>query len=142
MTDGGTARGTEVQNLLAWLDVNMVHAAENTSSELATEGVPYAVLDLGALYAAFDRNALLAINRLSGDEVLGDQHALLALRDENARMFVRLDDNVGSAPCTTPATCTATATACTTSTSSSTAASSTVTAALCNTSAAAYKGMS
>lgn len=104
MTDTGTAGSTKVEHLLAGGNEDLVKTAENTSSELGTEGVPDAVLGLGALDAAFDRDPLLAVDGLSGDQVLRDEQTLLALRDENTRVPVRLEDHVRTTARTTPST--------------------------------------
>lgn len=137
VTDRRSTSGTEVQDLLARLDEYMVHTAKDTSSQLRTEGVPHTVLDLGALDTAVDRNTLLAVDRLSRGDVLGDQQALLTLGNENTGMPVRLDDYVGTTPASRTAS--ASATTATASTARTTPSPSTTTtsvaAALCYTAA-------
>lgn len=135
MTDTSAASSTEVEHLLSRGDVDLVETTEDTSSELGTEGVPNTVLSLRALDAALDRYPLLAVDSLSGDEVLGDEQTLLALRDENTRVPVGLEDHVRAAARTTPSAATgsspatrSTATASTTLEDASTAASAVTTA--------------
>jgi len=80
----GTARPNE----------NLVHAAQHAHRQLAPERVPYPVLDLRAVFAAHvDRDALLAVHGLAGDEIFGDEHRLFALGDEDALVLVWLDDH-------------------------------------------------
>ena len=100
--DGGTAGTTNVENLRARANVNLVQTTQDTGSQLGTEGVPHTVLDLGdsTILAgrALDRDALLAVNSLTGGQVLGDQQILLTTTgDEDTGVTVGLleKENVG-----------------------------------------------
>lgn len=101
--DRSSTRGTEVQDLLAWTNVNVVETAEDASGQLGPERVPHAVLDFFSRQrrvgrvGLFDRDALLAIDRLARDEVARDEEVLLALGDKDARVTVRFEDNLGAA---------------------------------------------
>lgn len=92
VTDGGTAGGTKVQNLRARLHVDIIKTTQNTSSKLGTERVPDTVLGLGdgtVLGRSFNSNALLAVDSLSGGQVLGDEQIFLtATSDEDTGMTV------------------------------------------------------
>lgn len=103
-----------------------VETTEDTSSKLGTEGVPDTVLDLllltGVVHGS-DRDALLAVDALSGGEVAGDEEVLLALGDVDTLVPVGLDGDSTrsllaetslSSTATTAATTTATGTAATT----------------------------
>ena len=94
------ARSTKVQHLRARRNKDLTHPAPKSRRQLAPERVPHAVLDFRAVDAAVDGYALLAVDGLAGDEVLGDEHLLFALCDEDACMPVRLDDHVRPTPCT------------------------------------------
>lgn len=107
MADRGPAGGSEVEDLLPRRDVDVVEPAQDASGQLAPERVPHPVLRLLAL-RALDGDALLAVHGVSGDEVLGDEEVLLALRDEDARVTMRLKDDVGAALGTSPASSTPT----------------------------------
>jgi hypothetical protein len=119
--------GTEVKDLLSGTDVNVVETTEDTGGQLGAERVPHAVLDLlgreGRVgVGLLDRDALLAVDRVTGDEVAGDEEVLLALGDEDSRVTVRLEDHLrtGSTLGTdTTASSTATATSGSSTTSSS-----------------------
>ena len=102
MRNTGTARSTKIENLLAGLDEDAVETAEDTSRELAPEGVPHTVLDLGPVNAPVNRYPLLAVDRLPRDQVFRDQQALLALRDEDTGMPVGLENHVRAAPRPSP----------------------------------------
>lgn len=101
--DRSTARGTEVQDLLARTDVNVVETAEDTGRQLGPERVPHAVLDffgrqrrVGRV-GLFDRDALLAIDGFARDKVARDEEVFLALGDKDARVTVRFEDDLGAA---------------------------------------------
>lgn len=47
MTDGCPTGGTEIQHFRSRAHVDVVETTEDTSSQLATEGIPYTVLSLG-----------------------------------------------------------------------------------------------
>jgi hypothetical protein len=47
--DGGTAGGTQVENLFTGTNVDVVHTTEDTSSQLGTERVPDTVLGFGTI---------------------------------------------------------------------------------------------
>ncbi len=107
MGDTSTTGSTKVKDLLAWLDENTVETAKDTCSELASEGVPYTILDFRPVDSTVDRYPFLAVDSFSGDKVFGDQQALLALSDEDTRVSVRLEDYIRAAPGTTPSPATA-----------------------------------
>ena len=99
--DGSTRGSTEVEDLAARLDVNVVHTTENTGGQLRTEGVPDTVFGLGgcgsiavglvgASVGGVDADALLAVDGLTGGQVLGDEEILLAASDENTGVSVGL----------------------------------------------------
>ena len=124
MANTGTARSTKIKDLLARGNEDVLHTTKNTSSELGAEGVPYTVLDLGTLLLTVNRDALLAVDRLAGRNVLRNEKGLLALSNKNAGVLVRLENNVRAAlrttlaaPCTssspTPARCSTASTAAT-----------------------------
>jgi hypothetical protein len=158
--DGCTRGSTEVENLAAGLDVNVVHTTENTGSQLRTERVPDTVFGLGgcgsiavglvgASVGGVDADALLAVDGLTGGQVLGDEEILLAASDEHTGVSVGLllsksqqsasqcvdksiatyDDDLGTTLCASGTTTSAaTATAVTTTASGRTATTSTATA--------------
>ena len=87
MADARPARRTEVQHLRAGPNENLVHAAQNASSQLAPERISHLVLDFSAVHAVrttgahgVDGDALLAVYGLAGDEIFGDEHRLLAMK--------------------------------------------------------------
>lgn len=99
--DGSTRGSTEVEDLAARLDVNVVHTTENTGGQLRTEGVPDTVFSLGgcgsiavglvgASVGGVDADALLAVDGLAGGQVLGDEEILLAASDEHTGVSVGL----------------------------------------------------
>lgn len=80
----GSGGGSQVEDLLSGGDVDVVQSSEDTSGQLGPEGVPHAVLDLlsrevGVGRSGLDGDSLLAVDRVSGDEVAGDEEVLLAL---------------------------------------------------------------
>lgn len=102
--DRGTARGTEVEDLLARGDVDVVEATEDAGRKLASERVPDSVLDLGLCLASvgsgrLDADPLLAVDRLAWNDVAGDEEVLLALCDKDAGVSVWLDENLGGTTC-------------------------------------------
>lgn len=89
MGHGGSRGGSDIENLLAGSDVNVVQTSQDTGSQLGAERVPNAVLDLlgGQVWVGrrlLDGNALLAVDRLAWDKVAGHEKVLLALFDRNA----------------------------------------------------------
>lgn len=98
--DGGTRSSTEVENLAAGLDVNVVHTTEDTSGQLRTERVPDTVfglggggslaVGLGASGGCVDADALLAVDGLTGGQVLGNEEILLAAGNEDTGVSVGL----------------------------------------------------
>lgn len=81
VTDGGTAGSTQVENTRTGLHVDVVHTAQDTGGKLAAERVPHTVLNLGdnavGVGRTLDGDTLLAVNGLTGGEVLGDEQVLL-----------------------------------------------------------------
>lgn len=79
--DGGTAGGTEIQDLGARAHVDVIETTQDTGSQLGTEGVPDTVLGLGhstiLLGGRLDGNALLTVDSFSGSKVLGDEQIFL-----------------------------------------------------------------
>jgi hypothetical protein len=83
--------GTEVQDLGARAHVDVVDTTQDTSGQLGAEGVPDTVLCAGWGFglavlgrgASTNADALLAVNGLSGGQVLGDKEILLSASDEN-----------------------------------------------------------
>lgn len=94
VADRGTAGGTEIQDLGAGAHVDIIQTTQDTGSELAAEGVPDTVfgLDRGTFAVSgrrFDGDALLAVDRLSGGQVLGDEQVFLsAASDEDTGVTV------------------------------------------------------
>lgn len=93
VTDGGTAGSTEVQDLGARPDVDVVQTTQNTSRELATEGVPHAVFDLGdsavLLSRGLGRDTLLAVDSLTWCQVASNEQVLLTTtREEDTGVTV------------------------------------------------------
>ena len=99
--DGSTRGSTEVEDLAAGLDVNVVHTTENTGGQLRTERVPDTVFGLGrggsiavglggASVGGIDADALLAVDGLTGGQVLGDEEILLAASNEHTGVSVGL----------------------------------------------------
>jgi hypothetical protein len=85
-----STRSAKVEYFLPRGDIYMVQSTQNTSSELRTEGIPYAVLSL-------DRNTVLTRRTLNGDaflaidgfarsNVFGDKQLLFAFRDEDTKV--------------------------------------------------------
>lgn len=99
--DGGTGGSTKVKNLGSRAHVDVVDTTEDTSSQLGTEGVPDTVLDgrRGGLVAAlslFGTNAyaLLAVDALTGGQVLGNKEVLLSTGNEDTSVAMGLDNNL------------------------------------------------
>jgi hypothetical protein len=96
--DGGTRGTTEVEHTGAGLHVDVVGTTGDGSAQLASEGVPHAVLNLGGgggsvlvLLRLVDRDALLAVDGLAGGQVAGGETILLAAADnEDTGVTVRL----------------------------------------------------
>lgn len=93
VADRGTAGGTQVQHLGARAHVDVVQTTQDTGRQLGAEGVPHTVLGLGhgALVTGgtLDRDTLLAVDGLTGGQVLGDQQIFLAgVGDEDTSVTV------------------------------------------------------
>lgn len=96
--DGSTRGTTEVEDAGSGLHVDVVGTTSDGSTQLASEGVPCAVLDLGrrgcavlVLLGLVDRDTLLAVYGLAGGDVLGRKTVFLAATDdEDTGVTVRL----------------------------------------------------
>lgn len=81
VTDGGTAGSTQIEDLAARLHVDVVETTQDTSGKLAAERVPHTVLDLGhgvvLAGSSLNGHTLLAIDGLTGGQVLSDEQILL-----------------------------------------------------------------
>lgn len=93
--NGGSGGGAEIQDLGARAHVDVGQTAQDTGSQLASERVPDTVFDGGrglALGCALVLNgdALLSVDGLARDEVLGDEQIFLATSDEDASVTMRL----------------------------------------------------
>ena len=138
MTHTGTTSRTKVEHAGTGLDMDVVQATKNTGGKLRTEGVPHAVLDLSRRRFLFtwslDSNTLLAVDRLARSKVFRNKKVLLAFRNKDTFMAVRLHKYIratlGAAAATT-ATTAATTTTATTATGCAT--SSTAATLLANT---------
>jgi hypothetical protein len=84
MTDTGTACCTEIEDPFAGCDENIIQPTQDTCRQFAPERIPDAIFNFSAIDV--DGYPLLAIDGLSRDEIFGDQHVILALGDEDARM--------------------------------------------------------
>jgi hypothetical protein len=103
VTDGCTASSTKVEHLGTGTHVDIIQTTKDTGSQLGTEGVPHTVFGLVVSWdlavdgraGGLDRDALFAINSLSGGQVLGDKQILLSTAsDKDAGVTVRfLKDN-------------------------------------------------
>jgi len=124
--NGGSGSSTEVENLLAGGDVDVVNTTEDTGSDLGTERVPDAVLDLGAI-STLDRDALLTVDRLARDQVLGQEVVLLTVGNEDTLVTMGLDSDLGTTTGTTAGTTTATTVTAETATSTTAATATTTT---------------
>lgn len=115
MADARSARCTKIQHLRARRDEDFVHATQDARSKLTPERIPHAILDFRTVRAIvptarLDRDSLLAVDGLAGDEIFGDEHGLLALGDENPLVLVRLDDDLRTTPGPAPSHASATTT--------------------------------
>ena len=92
----GMALGTQNLRHLERLEHAPCNPAEDRRRDLRAERVPHAVLDLRLVLSLtlLYRDALLAIHRIPRDHRLGDEDVLLAARDEDARVTVRLDHHL------------------------------------------------
>jgi hypothetical protein len=109
MGNGGSGSSTKVKDLGSGADEELIETTENTCSQLGSEGVPHSVLDLGGLAIGgggrnIDRNSLLAVDRLTGGQVLGDKEILLTSGNEDTAVSMGLDNDLGSALGTTSST--------------------------------------
>ena len=97
MRNGGAGRSAKVQHLVAGLDVDVVHAAEDGRRDFRSERVPHTVLLLHRLVAdlLLDSDALLAVDGLAGDHVERAEVVLFALRDEDSLVAVFDDGDLG-----------------------------------------------
>ena len=101
MADARSTRCTKVQHLCARCNEDFVHATQHARGKLTPEWIPHAILGFRALRAVaprLDRDALLAVHGLAGDEIFGDEHGLLALGDEDPLVLVWLDDDLRTTP--------------------------------------------
>jgi len=85
-------RSAEIEDFLPRGDINIVQSAQHTSCQLRTEGVPHTVLglDRNTILArgALDGDAFLAVDRLAGCNIFGDEELLFAFCDEDTRVSV------------------------------------------------------
>lgn len=96
--DGGTRGSTEVEDAGAGLHVDVVGTTSDGGTQLTPEGVPHAVFDLGrgrgavvVLDGLVDRDALLAVDRVAGCQVLSREAVFLcAADDENTGVTMGL----------------------------------------------------
>ena len=94
--NGSSRSGTEVQNLLSWAHVDRLETTEDTSSQLASEGIPHTIFDLGGggvlvlvVAGCLDSDTLLAVDRLAGGQIAGRQKILFSTsRDEDTLVSV------------------------------------------------------
>lgn len=93
MADRRPAGGAEIQHLLPRCNIDIVQTTENTSGQFASEGIPDPVLGLLAV-RSLDSDALLAINGITWNEILGDEEMLLAFGDEDSWMAMGFEDDV------------------------------------------------
>jgi len=126
MADTSSARRAEVKNLLSRGNENIIETTENTSSQLASERIPNAVLGFGRSGrriggGALDGYPFFAVDALAGHEVLGDEEVLFAFGDEDTGVTMGFEDDV----CTTSGAASASAapTSCTATSRRTTAAS-------------------
>lgn len=125
----GTGGSTQVQDLLAWSNTQLIDTTHDTGSQLGSERVPHTVLNLGSWGTLLfgwlvNRDSLLSVDRLTWGHVSGDQQVLLTSGNENTSVSVWLDDNLGTTSSTTSGTTSATS-GTTTSATSGTASSAT-----------------
>ena len=71
MGNGSTRGSTEIKDLLARSNVNMVNTTKDGSSKLRSERIPYTVFNLCAI-RSINRDTLFTINRFTGNKVLGN----------------------------------------------------------------------
>lgn len=116
----------------AGLDVNVIYTTRDTGGQLRTERVSDTVFGLGGgrslAVRSIDTGALLAVDGLTGDQVLSNKEILRTASNEDTSMSVGLGDNLSTTLCNSSATSSAatgstTASRCTTATSVSTATS-------------------
>jgi len=117
--DSGSVGSSEVEDLLARGNVDVINTSENTGSDLGAERVPDTVLNLGAI-DTLNGDSLLTVDGLAGDQVLGQEVVLLSVSDKDTLMSVGLDGNLGTTLGATAGTA-ATATGSTASTATTTA---------------------
>jgi hypothetical protein len=98
----GSGRSTEVKHFASGLNVDVVNTSKDTSGKLGSEGVPHAVFSRGCrrvlaiawVRAVRNADALLAVDALSGREVLGEQEIFLAATYKDTRMTMGLDNDL------------------------------------------------
>ena len=93
--------GAKVEDLLSRCNVDVIETSEDTGSKLASERIPYAILDLllrlgSVCRCRLDADPLLAVDGLSRDNVARNEEVLLALCYKDAGVSVRLDDDLGA----------------------------------------------
>ena len=123
------ASSAEVQDLLSRFNKNFLHTTQNTCCQLTPEGIPYAILDLRVVNAAFDGYPLLAINTFSRNEILCNKEMVFPFGDENTGMPMRLKDDLRTTPGAAPRATTTSTTAPTATTATSTTSSTAETSA-------------
>jgi hypothetical protein len=101
VTDTGSGSSTKVKNLAARAHVDVVDTTEDTSGQLASEGVPDTVLGAGRRLtlcggSGANRDALLAVDALTGGQVLGNKEILLSAGDEDTGVTVGLDNSLAA----------------------------------------------
>ncbi len=119
--DSGTGGSTDVEDLGAGLDVDVLKATNDGGTKLGTEGVPDTVLNLALV--GLDSDTLLAVDGGAGVHVAGRKSVVLATGKEDTVETVALNDNLGAASLGTATATTATtaATAATTATTATAA---------------------
>mmetsp|Transcript_19768 Transcript_19768/g.29620 ORF Transcript_19768/g.29620 Transcript_19768/m.29620 type:complete len:306 (-) Transcript_19768:35-952(-) len=92
--DGGAGGASEVEDLGAGFDRHSTDASDDTGTQLRSERVPNAVLDLLLLIFAFGHKTLLTVDGLPRYHVLGDQRVVLTLGNEDALVSVGFDHDL------------------------------------------------
>jgi len=106
--NAGTGCGTEVEHFAARLHVDIFETAEDAGRKLGAERVPYAVFGFGCERSGVavggcvagdgcgcvDADALLAVDRFAGRQILRHKEVLFAASDENTGMSVRFLESI------------------------------------------------
>lgn len=97
----GSGGGTEVKDLASRAHVDVVDTTEDTGSQLGAEGVPDTVLGAAGGFGTVDgssggtnADALLAVDALTGGQVLGNEEILLSARNEDTGVAMGLDNDL------------------------------------------------